>query len=132
MFSELPMTTEPSEFVNAVPPRRQWIVLPERNFTHASCISFHVERSVAIGLSSELPLKGREKKSDGLESLLRVACSTSCWSRWRLKSVNEPSSWFSRTREKISAWCPVMCVGPLWNRQPFHRRQACWVLKGQS
>ena len=37
-------------------------------------MSFHVERSVAIGFSSELPLKGREKNRAGLDSLLSVAC----------------------------------------------------------
>ena len=95
-------------------------------------MSFHVERSVAIGLSSELPLKGREKNRVGLDSLASVACCTSCWLCCRSKSLYEGSSWFSRTREKISAWCPVMCVGPLWKRQPFHWAQRCWVLYGQS
>ena len=44
----------------------------------------------------------------------------------------DESSWFSRTREKISAWCPFMWVGPLWKRQPFHCAQRSDVLYGQS
>src|ERR1700751_605878 len=132
MFSGPPMITSPSEFEQPVPPSRQWIALPERNFTQASCISCQVERSVAIGFSSELPLKGKEKNRDGLESLLSVACSTSCWLCCRLKSVHDGSSWFSRTREKISASCPFRCVGPLWKRQPFHWRQRCCEWYGQS
>src|SRR5215470_9333275 len=95
-------------------------------------MSFHVERSVAIGFRRELPLKGSEKNRDGLESLANVACCTSCWLCWRLKSVHDGSSWFSRTREKISAWCPVMCVGPLLKRQPFHCWQRAAVEYGQS
>ena len=66
--------------LSPVPPSRQWIALPDRNLTQASWISCHVERSVAIGFISEVPLNGREKNWDGLESLLKVACSTSCWS----------------------------------------------------
>src|ERR1700758_3550429 len=95
-------------------------------------MSFQVERSVAIGLSSELPLKGSEKKSDGLESLLSVACSTSCWSCWRAESGPDGASWFSRIREKMSASWPVRCVGPLSNRQPFHCEQRAAVGYGQS
>src|SRR5262245_61995211 len=111
---------------SAVPPSRQWIVLPDRNFTHDSWSSFHVERSVAIGLSSELPSNGREKKSEGVDSLFSVACCTSCWLCWRSKSVHDGSSWFSRIREKMSASCPFMCVGPLLKRHPFHwRHRAC-------
>src|SRR5215471_2013758 len=117
---------------SGVPPRRQWIVCPERNFTQESCRSCHVERSVAIGLSSDLPLNGREKKSEGLESLFIVACTTSCWLCWRAKSVHDGSSWFSRIREKMSAWCPFMCVGPLLKRHPFHCKQRCWLGYGQS
>src|SRR5690242_11886014 len=132
MFSGLPMITSPSEFVMLVPPSRQWTALPARNFTQASCMSFHVDRSVAIGCSSELPLKGREKNRDGLDSLASVACCTSCWLCWRSKSVHDGSSRFSRTREKISAWCPLMCVGPLWKRHPCHCRHRCCVLYGQS
>ena len=41
-------------------------------------MSFQVERSVAIGFSSELPLKGSEKNRVGLDSLASAACSTSC------------------------------------------------------
>src|SRR5207248_3472623 len=115
-----------------VPPRRQCTVRPDRNFTHESWRSFHVERSVAIGSSSELPSNGSEKKSEGLDSLLSVACTTSCWSCWRSKSVHDESSWFSRTREKMSAWCPFRCVGPLWKRQPGHCEQRCAVEYGQS
>src|ERR1700746_3903192 len=114
--------------LSPVPPSRQWIALPDRNLTQASCISSHVERSVAIGFSSELPLNGREKNRDGLDSLLNVACSTSCWLCWRSKSDHEGSSWFSRIREKINASCPFRCAGPLLNRQPFHCRHRCWVL----
>src|SRR5437660_31291 len=75
--------------LSPVPPSRQWIALPDRNLTQASCISCHVERSVAIGFISEVPLNGREKNWDGLESLLKVACSTSCWPCCRSRSVNE-------------------------------------------
>ena len=95
-------------------------------------MSFQVERSVAIGFSSELPVNGSEKNRVGLDSLASVACSTSCWSCWRSKSVYDRLSWFSRTREKISAWCPSMCVGPLWKRQPCHCEHRCCVLYGQS
>src|SRR5947209_13807882 len=117
--------------LSPVPPSRQWIALPDRNLTQASCTSCHVERSVAIGFISEVPLNGREKNWDGLESLLKVACSTSCWSCWRSKSVNEPSSWFSRTREKISASCTFMWVGPLLKSQPIHCCHRCAVAEGQ-
>ena len=90
-------------------------------------MSCQVERSVAIGLSSELPLNGSEKKSEGLDSLLSVSCSTSCWTCWRSKSVHDGSSRFSRTRERISAWWPLRCVGPLWKRQPCHCEQRAAV-----
>src|SRR6266487_4314672 len=36
MFSGLPMITSPSEFVRPVPPSRQWIVVPVRNFAQAT------------------------------------------------------------------------------------------------
>ena len=73
MFSELPMITSPSEFVRLVPPSRQWTVLPDRNFTQASCMSFHVERSVAIhykgsGFYTTDYGKGAEKKDGGSDS----------------------------------------------------------------
>ena len=108
------------------PPSRQWRSLPvdERNFTHASCIRSHVERSVEIGARSELPSNGSEKNCDGLASFASAACSTSCWSCWRAKSVNAsstgPGNGFRGSREKISARSPVICVGPLGSRQPFH------------
>ena len=74
------MTTSPSEFVR--PSRRagSGASCPPGTSPSASCMSFHVERSVAIGFSSELPLKGREKNRVGLDSLASVACCTSCWS----------------------------------------------------
>src|SRR5215475_10334971 len=114
-----------------VPPSRQCSVCPARNFTHESWSSFQVERSVAIGLRRELPLNGSEKKSDGLDNLLNVACSTSCCMCWRSKSVHDRSSWFSRTRDRIRAWWPVRCVGPLWKRQPCHCEQRAAVEYGQ-
>ena len=39
----------------------------------------------------------------------------------------------SRGRARRSApACPFMCFGPLWKRQPFHCRQRCCVVYGQS
>ena len=64
------MTTSPSELVIPVPPSRQWIVFPARNFTQASCMSCQVERSVAIhykgsGFYTTDYGKGKAQKKDG-------------------------------------------------------------------
>ena len=52
-----------------LPPSRQCSVEPARNFTQPSCMNCHVERSVAIGFSSVLPLNGSRKNVLGLASL---------------------------------------------------------------
>jgi hypothetical protein len=84
----------------ALPPSRQWRVFdaPARNLTQPSCSICQVERSVEIGASMLLPSKGSRKNVPTLASLLSVVCITTCWCCWRVKSVYDGSSWFSRIR----------------------------------
>src|SRR3954447_14031147 len=59
-----------------VPPSRQWIVLPARNFAQPSDMKSFVERSVASGFRRLPPIRGSRMNVEKLASLLMVACST--------------------------------------------------------